>query len=84
MLKKKCRPIFKELWKLLTKKLVLSSQKYGLGIRVPRSMGKKAPDPGPGSATLIGTVEFTWRRPSGIIQPKGTRLLHILNIIFLI
>ncbi len=47
---------------LSLKKLSLSSQKYGLGIRDPRSgknlfripyPGVKAPDPGSGSATLV-------------------------------
>jgi hypothetical protein len=55
-------PIFNELYNFLPKKLLLSSQKYGFGIRDPRSGKnlfripdpgvKKAPDPGSGSATL--------------------------------
>ncbi len=59
---KKFGPIFKELLKFLPKKLSLSSQEYGFGIRDPGSGKnlfripdpgvKKAPDPGSGSATL--------------------------------
>ncbi len=52
---KKFGPIFKELQNFLPKKMSLSSQKYGFGIRDPEktysgSGVKKAPDPG--SATL--------------------------------
>jgi hypothetical protein len=53
---------FSKIIELLPKKLSLSSQTYGLGIRDPRSGirkkpipdpgVKKAPDPGSGSATL--------------------------------
>ncbi len=65
MLKKKFEPIFEELLKFLPKKFSICSQKYGFGIRDPRSGirknlfripdpgVKKAPDPGSGSATLI-------------------------------
>jgi hypothetical protein len=58
--RKKFGPISKELYTFLSKKLSLISQKYGFGIRDPRS-GKnlfRIPDPGvkkapdPGSATL--------------------------------
>jgi hypothetical protein len=62
MLKKKFGSIFKELYNFLPKKLSLSSQKYGFGIRDPGSGKnlfripdpgvKKGPDPGSGSATL--------------------------------
>jgi hypothetical protein len=61
--RKKFGPIFKELYNFLLKKLPLSSQNYGFGIRkktYPGSRGqkstgsrvKKAPDPGSKSATL--------------------------------
>jgi hypothetical protein len=60
--RKKFGPIFKEFYNFLPKKLSLSSQKYGFGIRDPRSGKnlfripdpgvKKAPDPRSGSATL--------------------------------
>ncbi len=64
MLKKKIWATFQRIIELLPKKLSLSSQKYGFGIRDPRSgirkknlfripnLVKKAPDPGSGSATL--------------------------------
>jgi hypothetical protein len=65
---KKFGPIFKELLNLLPKKLSLSSQKYGLGIRDPGSRKnlfripdpgvKKAPDPGSGSATLLARIRI--------------------------
>jgi hypothetical protein len=69
MLKKKIwAKYFKELLKLLPKKLSLSSQKYGFGIRDPRSGKnlfripdpgvKKAPDPGSGSATLQTILQY--------------------------
>jgi hypothetical protein len=63
--RKKFGPIFKELYNFLPKKLSLSSQKYGFGIRDPgsrktypgsRIQGSKRhriPDPRSGSATLI-------------------------------
>jgi hypothetical protein len=61
-LRKKFGPFFKELQKFLPKKLSISSQKYGFGIRdpektysgsrIPDPVVKKAPDPGSGSATL--------------------------------
>jgi hypothetical protein len=62
VLKKKIRANFQRIIELFTQKLSLSSQKYGFGIRDPRSGKnlfripdpgvKKAPDPGSGSATL--------------------------------
>jgi hypothetical protein len=77
---KKFGPIFQELLKFLPKKLSPRPQKYGFGIRDPRSGKnlfripdpgvKKAPDPGSGSATLIlsqliVTVLFrSWREPT--------------------
>jgi hypothetical protein len=61
--RKKFGPNFKELFKFSPKKLSLRSQKYGFGIRDPRSGKnlfripdpgvKKEPDPGSGSATLV-------------------------------
>jgi hypothetical protein len=64
MLKKKFRLIFKELYKFLPKKLSLSFQRYGFGIRVPgktfslsQIQGSKRhliPDPESGSAKLFG------------------------------
>ncbi len=63
---KKFESIFKELYNFLPKNLSLSSQKYGFGIRDPRS-GKnlfRIPDPGvkktpdPGSATLPTRLHF--------------------------
>jgi hypothetical protein len=45
VVKKKFGPIFKELKNFLPKKLSLSSQKYGFGIRDPRSGIR---DPGSG------------------------------------
>ncbi len=63
MLKKKFWPILTKIIELFTPKIVTSSQKYGLGIRDPRSgknlfripdpRVKKALDPGSGSATLL-------------------------------
>jgi hypothetical protein len=54
VLRKQSGPIFKELKNFLPKKLSLSSQKYGFGIRDPektysgsRPGVKKAPDPDP-------------------------------------
>jgi hypothetical protein len=71
VLKKKFGPILKELKNFLPKKLSISSQKYGFGIRDPRSGKnlfripdpgvKKAPDPGSGSAILKARYE-TGRR----------------------
>jgi hypothetical protein len=71
MLKKKIWANFQRIIEFLLKKLSLSSQKYGFGIRDPRSgirkkthSGsqnpgvKKAPDPGSGSATLGETKEI--------------------------
>jgi hypothetical protein len=62
VLKKKIWANFQRIIELFTQKLSLSSQKYGFGIRDPRSGirkkpiqdpgVKKAPDPGSGSATL--------------------------------
>ena len=62
VLKKKIWANFQRIIELLPKKLSLSSQKYGFGIRDPEKtysgsripdLGvKKAPDPGSGSATL--------------------------------
>ncbi len=62
MLKKKIWANFQRITELFIQKLSLSSQKYGFGIRDPRSGKnlfripdpgvKKAPDPGSGSATL--------------------------------
>ncbi len=54
--RKKFGPVFKELYvELFTQNLSLSSQKYGFGIRDPRSgirkkpyYGSRIPDPGPG------------------------------------
>ncbi len=75
--RQKIEPIFKKLYNFLPKKLSLSSQKYGFGIRDPE---KPIPDPGSGSATLIPTLcvcagrsrvctrigcEPTSRRPTG-------------------
>ncbi len=61
--RKKFGPISQELLKFLPQKLSPSPQKYGFGIRDPRSGIRKkpipdpgvknAPDPGSGSATLI-------------------------------
>jgi hypothetical protein len=70
--RKKFKPIDKEFSYFLTKKLSLSSQKYGLGIQDPRSGKnpywitdlevKKAPDLGSRSATLhvqmVAMVEY--------------------------
>jgi hypothetical protein len=62
MLKKKIWANFQRIIEFLPKKLSLSSQKYGFGIRdqgsgknrfrIPDPGFKKAPDPGSGSATL--------------------------------
>jgi hypothetical protein len=66
VLKKKIWANFQRIIELFTQKVSLSSQKYGLGIRDPRSGirkkpipdpgVKKAPDPGSGSATLIAAL----------------------------
>jgi hypothetical protein len=48
-------PIFKELENFLPKKLSLSSQKYGFGIRGPGSEIRKKPIPDPGSRGQKGT-----------------------------
>jgi hypothetical protein len=61
VLKKKVWANFQRVKELVPKKLSLSSQKYGFGIRDPRSWIRKKPipDPGvkkapdPGSATLL-------------------------------
>jgi hypothetical protein len=63
MLKKKIWPNFQRIVELLPKKLSLSSQQYGFGIRDPRSGIRKKTYPGsdpgvknapdPGSATLV-------------------------------
>ncbi len=47
--RKKFRPVFKELQNFLPKKLSLSSQNYGFGIRYPRSGIRKKPIPDPRS-----------------------------------
>jgi hypothetical protein len=52
--RKRFRPNFKELLKFLPKKLSLSSQKYGVGIRDPEKRHRIL-DPGYGSATLEGS-----------------------------
>jgi hypothetical protein len=49
MLKKKIWANFQRIKELLPKKLALSSQKYGFGIRDPRSGIRKKPIPDPGS-----------------------------------
>jgi hypothetical protein len=66
MLKKKIWANFQRItvYNFLPKKLSLSSQKYGFGIRDPEKTYsgsgipdpgiKKVPDPGSGSATLVG------------------------------
>jgi hypothetical protein len=61
---------FERIIELFTKKLSLRSQKYGFGIRDPRSGirkkpipnpgVKKEPDPGSGSATLIINIIVLW------------------------
>jgi hypothetical protein len=55
MLTKKFGTIFKELLIFLLKKLSLSSQKYGIGIRDPRSGIRKKPIPDPGSSGQKGS-----------------------------
>ncbi len=52
--RKEFGPIFKELLKSLPKKLSLSSQKYGFGIRDPGSRGQK----GTGSRIRIRNIDF--------------------------
>jgi hypothetical protein len=49
---------FEKFKHFLLKHFILSSQKYGLGFRIliPDAGVKKEPDPGPGSATLLGGV----------------------------
>jgi hypothetical protein len=54
-LKKKIWPNFQELLKFLPKKLSPSHQKYGFGIRDPRSGIRKKPIPDPGSRGQKGT-----------------------------
>jgi hypothetical protein len=51
--RKKFGPIFKELYNFLPQNLSLSSQKYGFGIRDPRSWIRKKPIPDPGSWTRV-------------------------------
>ena len=70
MLKKKNWANFQRIIEVFTQKFSLSSQKYGVGIRDPRSgirknlfripdpEVKKAPDPGSGSATLGAVIRF--------------------------
>jgi hypothetical protein len=53
--RKKFGPNFKELLKFLPKKLSLSSQKYGFGIRDSRSGIRKKPILDPGSRDQKGT-----------------------------
>jgi hypothetical protein len=61
--KKKIVPIFKELHNFLPKKLSLSSQKYGFGIRDPEKNLFRIPDPrsrgqkGTGSRIRIRNTE---------------------------
>jgi hypothetical protein len=84
MPKKKFGPILKELQHFLPKKLSLSSQKYGFGIRDPgseiRDPGvKKAPDPGSGSATLQITLGYLNKIVSKLwfCAKKVTTLPHL-------
>ncbi len=63
--RKKFGQIFKELKNFLPKKLSLSSQKFGFGIRDPGV--KKAPVPGSGSATLpllMSPILYFWEMSS--------------------
>jgi hypothetical protein len=55
MLKKKIWPNFPRIIEVFTQKLSLSSQKYGFGIRDPRSGIRKKPIPDPGSRGQKGT-----------------------------
>jgi hypothetical protein len=55
MLKKKIWANFQRLKNFLLKKLSLCSQKYGFGIRDPRSGIRKKPIPDPGSRGQKGT-----------------------------
>jgi hypothetical protein len=67
VLKKKIWANFQRIIDFLPKKMSISTQKYGFGIRDPRSgirknlfripdpEAKKAPDPGSGSATLLAS-----------------------------
>jgi hypothetical protein len=55
MLKKKILANFQRIIELFTQKLSLSSQKYGFGIRDPRSGIRKKPFPDPGSRGQKGT-----------------------------
>jgi hypothetical protein len=52
MLKKKIWPNFLRIIEVFTQKIVLSPQKYGFGIRDPRSGIRKKPIPDPGSRIL--------------------------------
>jgi hypothetical protein len=84
MLKKKIGQIFKELLKFLPKKFSLSSQKYGFGIRDPRSGKKPIPDPasrgqkGTGSRirnTVIYNQSF-YQHKNGTVQILATREIN--------
>ncbi len=68
--RKKFGPNFKELLKFLPKKLSLSSQKYGFGIRDPRSGIRKKPIPDPGSRGQKGTGSRIRIRNTGFYRAK--------------
>ncbi len=85
MLKKKIWPIFQELLKFLPKKLSPSAQKYGFGIRDPRSgirdpeknlsriQGSKRhriPDPDPGSKFFPSRIPGSASKNLGILTQK--------------
>jgi hypothetical protein len=55
VLKKKIRVNFQKILELFTQKLSISSQKYGFGIRNPRSGIRKKHIPDPGSRGQKGT-----------------------------
>jgi hypothetical protein len=71
MLKKKFGSILKELYNFLPKKLSLSCQRYGFGIRDPESEIRKKPIPDPGSRGPKGTgSRIRIRKNIGIMHTK--------------
>jgi hypothetical protein len=71
--RKKFGPIFQELLKFLPKKLSPSPQKYGFGIRDPRSGIRKKPIPDPGSRGQKGTGS----RSGSATLTVGTIILNL-------
>jgi hypothetical protein len=85
VLKKKIWANFQRIKELFTKKLSKSSQKYGLGIRDPRTGIRKKPIPDPGSRGQKGTGSQI-RIRNTVIFPQFVGSFHsyFLSYIYLI